>query len=374
MRIAPAVRIARFVSHADGSEANLAGARADIGLAQKYAGGTPHVLVRAAGLAFLVDRDLPRALGLIEAAEQVGPLDSGLLLTKGNFLMFAGRLDESLAVQAQAARLDPGNAGIYRYWVSNLAAAHRPGEMVRVLADFDSRFPGRLYRGEYLFQFTGSTSRWWDEVTRLRGGADPNVTLSAEFDLLRYEQRYPDLRALLAAAGSPEFGQHNAARSRVGASLKPVAELRGWERMLARDATGAAREGRLLAAFRRAPAECRLERVVAAPPARRERGHARRRRGRPRAHPSRAAFDRRHRAFPESNPRPHDGGEGARVGGRAGRRAGAARDALARVPGRRSRDDRARPLLLDTLASNPRWRSLEQALNAELAANQPLLR
>ena len=102
------VRIARFVSHADGSEANLAGARADIALAQKYAGGTPHVLVRAAGLAFLVDRDLPRALGLIEAAEQVGPLDAGLLLTKGNFLMFAGRLEESLAVQAAGGPARPG--------------------------------------------------------------------------------------------------------------------------------------------------------------------------------------------------------------------------------------------------------------------------
>ena len=123
----------------------------DIALAQKYAGGTPHVLVRAAGLAFLVDHDLRRALGLIEAAEQVGPLDADLLLTKGNFLMFAGRLEESLAVQAQAARLDPGNARIYRYWVSNLAAAHRPVETMRVLRDFDSRFPGRLYRGEYLF-------------------------------------------------------------------------------------------------------------------------------------------------------------------------------------------------------------------------------
>ncbi len=100
------VRIARFVSHADGSEANLAGARADIALAQKYAGGTPHVLVRAAGLAFLVDRDLPRALGLIEAAEQVGPLDAGLLLTKGNFLMFAGRLRR---VAGRAGRRRPGS-------------------------------------------------------------------------------------------------------------------------------------------------------------------------------------------------------------------------------------------------------------------------
>lgn len=40
------VRIARYASRADGSERNVANARADIALAQKYAGGTPHVLVR----------------------------------------------------------------------------------------------------------------------------------------------------------------------------------------------------------------------------------------------------------------------------------------------------------------------------------------
>jgi TolB-like protein/DNA-binding winged helix-turn-helix (wHTH) protein len=368
------VRVARFVSHADGTEANVAAARADIALAQRYAGGTPHVLVRAAGLAFLVDRDLPRALGLIEAAEQVGPLDAGLLLTKGNFLMFAGRLDESLAVQAQAARLDPGNAGIYRYWVSNLAAAHRPGEMLRVLADIDTRFPGRLYRGEYLFQFTGSTSRWWEEVGRFRGGADPNGTLSAEFDLLRYEHRDSDLRARLAAAGSAEFGQHTAAGSRVGASLKPVAELRGWERLLAGDAAGAARQGRLLAAF--------VERLP------------------------KAGWNAWWRRLLEAESALMLGDrQGAVEGARVAQRlvgdtapfaesihvrlmtarvlawAGVQEDALALLetlshgypgvgPAAIVRD----PLFKGPLASNPRWRSLEQALTAEIAANQALLR
>jgi len=243
------IRIARSASHADGSPGNVAGARADIALAQKYAGGTPYVLVRAAQLACLVDHDLGRALGLIEAAEQIGPLNADLLLTKGNFLMFAGHLDQSLAVQAQAARLDPGNASIYRFWVSNLAAAHRPAEMMAVLRDFDSRFPARLYRGEYLFGFTGSTARWWEEIERLRTGGDPNSTLSAEFDLLRYERRFDELRARLDAPGPPEFGQHSAPVARVGASLKPVAELRGWERLLAGDAAAAARNGSVLAAF-----------------------------------------------------------------------------------------------------------------------------
>jgi DNA-binding winged helix-turn-helix (wHTH) protein len=242
------VRIAKHASRADGSEANVANARADIALAQKYAGGTPHVLIRAAQLAFLVDNDLRRALGLIEAAEQVGSLDADLLLTKGNFLMFDGRLEESLVTHAQAARLDPGNATIFRFWVSNLAAAHRPVEALRVLKDFDSKYPGRLYRGEYIFAFTGSTAAWWDEVGRLRTDSDPNATLSSEFDLLRYEQRFAELRARLDAASST-FTQHSAYEARVGASPKPVAELRGWERLLAGDAHGAAREGAELAAF-----------------------------------------------------------------------------------------------------------------------------
>jgi hypothetical protein len=90
----------------------------------------------------------------------VGPFDADLLLTSGNFSMFAGRLEESLAAQAQAARLDPGNAMIFRFWVSNLASAHRPVEAMRVLRDFDSKYPGRLYRGEYVFGFTGATACW----------------------------------------------------------------------------------------------------------------------------------------------------------------------------------------------------------------------
>ena len=151
------VRVARFASHAYGNEANLArrarGHRA--GAAATPAGTRCTCSSARRGLAYLVDRDLPRALGLIEAAEQIGPLDSGLLLTKGNFLMFAGRLEESLAVQAQGARLILGNAGIYRYWVQNLAAARRPREMLRVLDRLrlavprpavSGRLPVRLHR------------------------------------------------------------------------------------------------------------------------------------------------------------------------------------------------------------------------------------
>ena len=367
------VRVARFASHADGNEANLAGARADIAEAQKYAGGTPYVLVRAAGVAFLVDRDLPRALGLIEAAEQIGPLDAGLLLTKANFLGFAGRLEESLTVQAQAARLDPGNAGIYRYWVQNLAAAHRPRDMLRVLTDFDSRFPGRLYRGEYLFAFTGSTARWWDDVARLRASGEPNRTLSAESELLRVEGRLDVLRTRLAAAPPVDFAQHSPFGSLVGASLKPVAELRGWERLLAGDTKGAAREGAVLAAFvERLPRASWNEwwrRLLSAESALLAGEHARA------IEHARAALRvvGATPTFPESV---HVRLMGARVLAWAGAQDEALTllETLSRgYPGAGPAIIVRDPLFSAPLAANPRWRSLAQALNAEIAANQPLL-
>ena len=367
------VRIAKHASRADGSEANVANARADIALAQKYAGGTPHVLVRAAQLAFLVDNDLRRALGLIEAAEQVGSLDADLLLTKGNFLMFAGRLEESLVTHAQAARLDPGNATIFRFWVSNLAAAHRPVEAMRVLKDFDSKYPGRLYRGEYIFASTGSTVAWWDEVGRLRTDSVPNATLSSEFDLLRYEQRFAELRARLDAA-SATFAQHSAYEARIGASPKPVAELRGWERLLAGDARGAAREGAELAAFvERLPNSAASEwwrRLLGAESALMLGEQARA------INDARVAVQLvgNSSTFAESL---HVRLMTARVLAWAGEEdeAMGLLETLARgYPGTGPATIARDPLFSMRLSANPRWRVLERELNAELARNQSLLR
>ncbi len=243
------VRVGKFVAGYDTSEANIAAARADLVRAREIAGRRAFVLVNEARLAYLVDQDMPRALDLLRQAEAVDALDGDQLMTKANFLAFAGRQEESLPVYRQAARLDPGNPVIYRFWMVNLFSAHRPKEALQAVREFDSRIPGRIERGEWLFAYTGDTRRWRTEVEAAnRVGRLPNG-ISNEFDLLRMEGNFPALQQLVEKAEPALFRPHSASRTVIGSAERPVAELRGWERLLAGDVQGAARAGSELDEF-----------------------------------------------------------------------------------------------------------------------------
>jgi hypothetical protein len=163
----------------------------------------------------------------------MGPLSADFLMTKANFLAFSGRLEESLAAHEQAADLDPGNPTIFRFWMSNLFTARRPAEALRVAQRFDELFPGRIDRGALLFEYTGSTARWRQEMEP----QDPG-----QFELLRYERRLAELKPLLSGFKAKEFRQFSPYGSLIS-PMKPVAELKGWERLLAGDHAAAAREG-----------------------------------------------------------------------------------------------------------------------------------
>jgi TolB-like protein len=230
------VRAARLANDVDHSDETLASARADLAMAQKLAGNTPHVLIRTAQFAYFIDGDMPKALELIGEAEKIGPLSADFLMTKANFLAFSGRLEESLAAHERAADLDPGNPTIFRFWMSNLFTAHRPAEALRVAQRFDELFPGRIDRGALLFEYTGSTARWRQEMEP----QDPG-----QFELLRYERRLSELKPLLSSFKAKEFRQFRPYSS-VIALVKPVAELNGWERLMAGDRAAAAREGLLV--------------------------------------------------------------------------------------------------------------------------------
>jgi TolB-like protein/DNA-binding winged helix-turn-helix (wHTH) protein len=242
------VLMARFIAGTDMSPENLQRVRDDIAAARRYGGRAPYVLVREAQLAFLVEGDLPRALALIDEAEKQSPLSADQLMTQANFLAQAGQKDRSLALHARAASLDPANPTLFRFWMNNLFAARLPAEAMRVAREFDKQIPARIDRGEPLFAFTGSTARWRQELARV-AEAQAGVPLSAEFDLLRYEGKLSEIDALLANNTATSFRQHSANRNLIGAFDHPVAELRGWARLLAADAPGAQREGRVLATF-----------------------------------------------------------------------------------------------------------------------------
>jgi TolB-like protein/DNA-binding winged helix-turn-helix (wHTH) protein len=243
------VRIVKFLLGLGNTAQYSEDARADIRKAEQLAGATPLILIRKAGLAYLVDGDLERALDLIAQAESLGPLNADQMMTKANFFAHHGDIDEALVMFQRAAQLDPGNATIVRFWSNILFASHRPADAMRVVQQFEERLPGRIDYGALMFGYTGSTARWRAEVDRLSATSDTAAKLSWEFDLLRFEKRYADLRPLLDSADRPVFRQHNYYGNLFGVGLKPLAELRGWERLMAGDAKGAAQAGAELAEY-----------------------------------------------------------------------------------------------------------------------------
>jgi hypothetical protein len=134
-----------------------------------------------------------------------------------------------------------------------LFAAHRPAEGLRVAEEIEARFPGRLSYGALLFSYTGSIERWRADVERLNAASELASKLSWQFELLRVEKRYSDMAALLDETNQTMFREHNpyGTLNLNGGSPKPVAELRGWERLLSGDPKGAARAGDVLSEFAR---------------------------------------------------------------------------------------------------------------------------
>jgi len=367
------VRAAKFIAGFDMTDENIAGARTDLAVAQRLAGHTPHVLVRSAIVAYFLDGDMERALALFAAAEKAGPLDADHTMTKANFLGYARRLDEALAAHAQAARLDPGNPTIARFRMVNLFAAHRPAEALRVVRDLDTRIPGRIDRGEWLFAYTGGTERWRTEVERMRDQPQPNFVMANEFDLLRFEGRRDELRSLLANTSLTEYRPQSLLRSLVGSGMKPVAELLGWERLMAGDRAGAKRAGEAVLAFHRQQPVKKWNawslHLTAAEGALFTGDGAR-------------AIAEARTALAAIGPTPNLATNtytrmlAARIFAWAGAREEAigilerlARDYPGLGPAHIARD----PLLMMPLADEPRWRELSRMLEAEIAANQSLL-
>jgi TolB-like protein len=242
------VRSQFYISGWDVSDANLDEARADLAVARRLAGDAPHVLVREATFVALIDDDIKGSLEKFARAEAVGPLTADFLMSKANFLRLAGRIDEALAADANAARLDPANPTISIFWMRNLLSVRRFAEATQVADAFEQRVPGSIERGESIFAYTGSTARWRAEVELQKGG-DSLLGLSSEAALMRVEGHSAELLQRLEALGDATYRQRPSLGFLIAATPVPIAELRGWERLLAGDSVAAAREGRRLLDF-----------------------------------------------------------------------------------------------------------------------------
>ena len=325
------VRIARFVEprrrERDEPRRRARRHRAGAEVCRRHA----DVLVRAAGLAFLVDRDLPRALGLIEAAEQVGPLDRRPAADEGQLP------DVCRSPRRVAGRAGPGGPARpgQRWHLSILGARTSPRRTVpaRWCACWRTSIRGSRAAStgaSTCSPFTGvdqplvGRSRAAARRRRAERDAVGRVRPAALRGAARRtcarcwpRRRPPSSRSTARSARGrcePETGR---GATRLGAAARSAMPGRGPRRRRARR-------------LRRAPAEGRLERVVArgccAPRARCcSATHARA------IEQARAATasDRRQPTPSRIDPRPPDGGARARVG--------AARTTTPRRCSRRSR-------------------------------------
>jgi TolB-like protein/DNA-binding winged helix-turn-helix (wHTH) protein len=244
------VRMARFTSSQDVSEANLAALRADLAAARRMMGDSPPVLVTESQYAQQVEFKSDEALRLLARAQAMNPHSSEVCHYLARALGTAGRTEESMAYYRQASELDPGNPSIHGDWASALKMERRAEESLRRSRDFESRYPGLATYGWRLFGFTGQLERAREETALLEAAGDQEALLAANFELLRYSQRLGELVPLIDRSRLETIRQVSFGRFTIPAiGRKPVAELHGWASLLTNDPVSATRDGRMLLEF-----------------------------------------------------------------------------------------------------------------------------
>jgi TolB-like protein/DNA-binding winged helix-turn-helix (wHTH) protein len=244
------VRMIRFSSSQDVSEANLAGLREDLAAARRMMGDSPPLLVTESQYAQQVDFESDKALKLLVRAQAVNPHSSEVCHYLARALGTAGRLEEARDYYRQASALDPGNPSIHGDWAATLKMAGLTEESLRRSREFETRYPGLTTYGWRLFGFTGQLERARKETALLEAAGDQEALLSANFELLRYSQRLDELIPMIARSRLETIRQVSFGRFSIPAiGRKPVAELHGWASLLTNDVASAARDGQRLLDF-----------------------------------------------------------------------------------------------------------------------------
>jgi tetratricopeptide (TPR) repeat protein len=232
------------------SERNLQSAHSDLEMVRKLAGDVPSVLVAEGDYALYVEWDADKALRLVETPQVVASTDSYVMTRRAVILGFARRLDESFALFARAAELDPGNMNVLGPRLAFLWTARRPAQALQARRAYQRQLPRTLPWGELVFAYTGKLDEWNDDVNHDDDSIDIGARLSRRVQWLRFQNRIAEAIDAIERADLKMIRSGGVGGVRTtGVGRRPVAELHGWAKLLARDAVGAARDGQIMLDF-----------------------------------------------------------------------------------------------------------------------------
>lgn len=244
------LRISKYVLNHDVGESNREAARLDLERARGLAGDAVAIVQAASRYAALFETGPDEALEILDTLELASSREPDVLYWRGFYLSRQGRAEEGLAAYELAARVDPGDPAVAAARVRELWALRRPLDALDVVREFNERQIGRLPFGALEFAFTGRTERLARDLDDAHRVMAADNRLLARFDLLRFEDRYEDLRALLAefdgatirVGGYRDYGLP-------GTGSKPLAELEAWASLLLDPRADVADEGRAVLEF-----------------------------------------------------------------------------------------------------------------------------
>jgi len=244
-----------LVDNSDATEQRLRLMRADIDAARRLLGeAEPLVLFMEAIDSDLVTDDHALTIKRLEAAEAAGASDPYVMWNRAAMLLSDDRIDEALQVIQTIAARDSGNV----LWLQNvptmLGAAHRPIEALRLRRVIMERFPQLPYlaafQGRMIFGFSGKTAPLRIAFDRVRSVLSDSQALAGDWDLLRFERRYSDLKRALGSLTSRAIPV-----SPFGAFLlfcagrRPTAVYLGWAELLNENTALAADAGHAVLEF-----------------------------------------------------------------------------------------------------------------------------